>query len=71
MKKVVFWSGVIIFVLGFLTFFLSGSTSGPTPESSTPTVPFLYGTNQIYWMLIALAGVVLIIVGAILKNRKE
>ncbi len=68
MKKIVFWPGIAVFILGFLAFFLSGSTSGPDLE---PTVPFLYGTNQTYWMLMAFAGVIISIVGAFLKEKKK
>ena len=68
MKKIVFWPGLAVFILGFLAFFLSGSTSGP---ELTPTVPFLYGTNQTYWMLMTFAGFVVIVVGAILKDKKK
>lgn len=59
-----------MFIFGALTFFLSGSTSGPTQETSTPTVPFLYGTNQTLWMFIAVGGVLTIVIGALLKEKK-
>ncbi len=71
MKTSVFLIGVIVFVLGFAAFFLSGSTSGPTPETSAPTVPFLYGTNQTIWMLIGAFGFVLTVIGAVLKGKKK
>jgi hypothetical protein len=70
MKKIVFFVGIVLFILGALTFFLSGSTSGPTEETSTPTVPFLYGTNQTLWMLMTVGGVFVIIIGALLKEKK-
>jgi uncharacterized membrane protein HdeD (DUF308 family) len=71
MKKWVLFTGVGIFLLGILAFFLSGSTSGSSPETATPTVPFLYGTNQLYWILLAFAGVVLVVVGGFLKSKKK
>ena len=71
MKKIILFIGIGIFILGFLAFFLSGSQSGPSPEEMKPTVPFLYGTNQFYWMFTALAGVVLIIIGAFSKKKKK
>lgn len=67
MKKLIFWIGVAVFIIAVLCFFLSGSSSGP---NMTPTVPFLYGTNQLYLMLLGFAGVIVIIVGALLKGKK-
>lgn len=65
MKKTILWLGVILFILGALAFFLAGSTT-----NSQPTVPFLYGTNQLYWMFTIFIGVLVIIVGAFLKQKK-
>ncbi len=70
MRKGIFWIGVIIFILAAALFFLSGSTSGSSPETAKPTIPLIYGTNQGYWMLLGLAGVIIIIAGALLKNKK-
>lgn len=69
MRKVILWIGVIIFVLAAVCFFLSGSTSGPTPEQATPTVQFLYGTNQLLWIFLAIVGIVVAVVGLILKKK--
>ncbi|MEK6827001.1 MAG: hypothetical protein AABX99_00775 [Nanoarchaeota archaeon] len=71
MRKIIFFAGIVLFILGALSFFLSGSTSGPTMETSTPTIPFLYGTNQLLWMAMAVGGVFVIILGALLKPRKK
>ena len=71
MKKSVLFAGIGIFILGVLTFFLSGAQSGPSPEEMKPTVQFLYGTNQFYWMLLAFAGVVILMVGAFLKSKNK
>ncbi|VVB83157.1 Uncharacterised protein [uncultured archaeon] len=71
MRKIIFLIGIVLFILGALAFFLSGSTSGPTIEASTPTVPFLYGTNQTLWMAMAVGGVFVIILGALLKPKKK
>jgi len=68
MKKWILWSGVGTFILGAFLFFVSGSTSGPELK---PTIPFLYGTNQFYWMLLAFTGVVITVVGAFLKGKKR
>jgi len=68
MKKIIFWPGVALFFLSFLAGFLAGSRSGPELR---PTVPFLYGTNQTLWMFLAFVGIVVIVVGAILKEKKK
>jgi hypothetical protein len=69
MKKVIFWTGLVVFFLSVVCFFLSGSTSGPTPDQAKPTVGFLYGTNQFYWILLGLAGLVTGIVGLVSKKK--
>lgn len=71
MRKAVFWTGAIVFVLAVLCFFLSGAENGPTPEQVSPTVPFLYGTSQGLWMLLGLAGFVVLIVGALRKSKEQ
>ena len=69
MRKIIFWIGLIILILAVACFFLSGSTSGATPEQSTPTVPFLYGTNQFLWILLGIVGIVILTVGVMLKKK--
>ncbi len=70
MRKIIFWIGLAVFIIAVVCFFLSGSTSGPSPEESTPTVPFLYGTNQFLWILLGIAGIVTGTVGIMLKEKK-
>lgn len=70
MNKLFFWIGVVVFVVGALCFFLSGSTSGSTSATATPTVPFLYGTNQTLWMGIGIAGIIIAVFGLLLKKKK-
>jgi hypothetical protein len=67
MKKLIFWIGLVLFVLGIFLLFISGSSSGPELK---PTIPFLYGTNQIYWMIIGVAGFVVMLFGIFLKKSK-
>jgi hypothetical protein len=69
MRKIIFWVGIIVFLLAAICFFLSGSTSGPSPEESTPTVPFIYGTNQFIWMFLGAVGIVITTVGITLKKK--
>lgn len=71
MNKIVTWIGVAIFILAALCFFLAGSTSGPSPEQATPTVPFLYGTNQFYWILLGGVGIIAIIAGLIIPGKNK
>ncbi len=71
MKKIIFWGGVAVFVLGFLANFLAGATNGPSPETQKPIVPFLYGTNQTMWMFLAFAGIIVAVVGIFLKGKKK
>ncbi len=70
MRKLILWIGAAVFVLAVVCFFLSGSTSGPSPEQSTPTVPFLYGTNQFLWIVLGVIGIVVGTVGIMLKEKK-
>lgn len=69
MNKIVTWIGVTIFILAALCFFLAGSTSGPSPEQAGPTVPFLYGTNQVWWIILGGIGVVVAITGLIIPGK--
>jgi len=71
MNKCIFWTGIAILVIAVIIFFLSGSTSGPSPELAKPTVSFLYGTNQFYWILLGFIGIIIAIVGAFLKPKMK
>lgn len=68
MKKGVFWFGLSGLIAGILFLFLSGSSSGPNLE---PTVPFIYGTNQGYWMFLGLVGFIVMIIGLIIRSKKS
>jgi len=54
--------GIVIFLVGVITSFLSGATIG---FEKKPIAPFLYGTDQDVWFLIAVAGLIIIIVTVI------
>ena len=62
MKKSVIWTGVVLFILGVILFFLAGSTSGPA------IIPFL---NQTWWMGLAIVGIIVLIIGAVLKSKPK
>ena len=68
MRKAVLWIGVAVFIIGVFLFFIAGSTSGPDLK---PTIPLIYGTNQAIWGILAIAGVIVGIVGLILRKKQE
>jgi hypothetical protein len=66
MKKVVFWTGFGILILGLLSYVFGGqmictsTIKGAAPGGCT--------TNQPWWVL-ALAGIIAMIVGIVLKPK--
>jgi len=66
MRKSILWTGVVILVIGAFLFIMAGSTSGP---ELTPTIPLIYGTNQAYWGILAIVGLIIGVVGLILKKK--
>ncbi len=66
--RVLFWVGLVALILGALLIFISGSSSGPEMK---PTVPFLYGTNQAYWLILGVAGLVVMITGIVFRILKR
>jgi LPXTG-motif cell wall-anchored protein len=60
MKKIIFWIGIIILILGIISFFLS----------SSKIIPFFYGTNQMIWSAITGVGLIVLIIGLALKKKK-
>lgn len=46
---------------------MAGSTSGTELK---PTIPAIYGTNQTYWGILALLGLLIGLAGLILKRKK-
>jgi len=65
MKKSIFWTGVIISILGIILSFLTKLyINSPRPEpGSSP------GTNQIYWIGLTIMGIILLIVGSLMKKK--
>jgi hypothetical protein len=65
--KITLWVGLIVLFIAIVLFFLSGSSL-----DSGPMVPALYNTNQLYWMLLGLVGLIVTAVGitGILARKK-
>ncbi len=63
MRKNIVLIGVGIFVVGFVLGFLSGA--------NPPKIPGIYGSNQVMWLALAIAGIVVVIVGLILKKESS
>jgi nitrate reductase gamma subunit len=70
--KIMFWSGLVLLIIGFFAGFLSGATN-----NGQPIVSFIYKTNQVLWLFMAVVGAILLIIGAIgliiraVKNRRQ
>jgi hypothetical protein len=64
MKKRIFFTGLIIFIVSFIIAFLAGAVL-----PGDVTIPFIYGSNQIGWMALSLAGLIIAIIGLIKKSK--
>ena len=64
MRKRVIVTGAILLVVGFILEFLSGATL-----PGDITIPLIYGSNQILWLFVAAIGIIVGIVGLILKKK--
>ena len=67
MKKNIFWTGIIILVVGLILFFLAGATD----SGNAALVPLIYQTNQAYWLALTLAGFVVLVAGLVIKSKKS
>ena len=66
MKKSIFWTGVIISILGIILSFLTKLyINSPRPEPGSS----LYGTNQTYWVGLTIIGIILLIVGSLMNKK--
>jgi ABC-type antimicrobial peptide transport system permease subunit len=65
MRKRFIIIGLVLFLLGVILGFLSGAV---LPGDFT--IPFIYGSNQILWLFVAVIGFIVTIVGLILKSKK-
>jgi len=66
MRKGIFWTGVIILVVGFLLNFLAGATL-----PGEVRIPLIYGSNQTGWLFVSFVGLIIAIVGAIKRAKRE
>jgi hypothetical protein len=62
-KKILIW-GIVLLILGIVFEFISGAIL-----PGNITIPFIYGSNQILWLFVAAIGIILVIVGLILKKK--
>jgi cell division protein FtsW (lipid II flippase) len=66
MGKTVLWLGLILLVLGGILIFISGTQNA----QMQPTYPALF-SNQIIWNWLAVIGLVILVVGIILRLAKK
>jgi len=64
MRKNVLICGIVLLLAGFILNFLAGATL-----PGDITIPLIYGSNQIFWLFIAVVGLIIGIVGLILKKK--
>lgn len=62
-KKVLIW-GIVLLILGIILEFLSGATL-----PGNVTIPLIYGSNQTLWLFVAAIGLIILVVGLILKKK--
>jgi len=67
MRKAALWIGLVLFLGGGILLFLSGSSG----SDAKPMVPALYGANQGLWTILALIGLVVLVIGIILRLIKK
>jgi len=63
-KKVLIW-GICLFVGGFIINFLAGAV---LPGNFT--IPLIYGSNQTLWLFVSFVGLIMAIIGLILKKKR-
>ncbi|MFH0831957.1 MAG: hypothetical protein V1886_03800 [archaeon] len=66
MRKTVLCTGLVLLFGGFIIGFLSGAVL-----PGNVTIPLIYGSNQILWLFVAVVGLIVSIVGLILKKAKK
>ena len=62
MEKLLFRVGLVVLVTGVILFFLAGVEFPNTP---------LQETNQAYWLVLALIGLILAMAGLVVKKYKK
>jgi len=65
MRKKVLICGIVLLILGIILELLSGAIL-----PGNITIPLIYGSNQILWLFVAAIGLIIGIVGLILKRKQ-
>lgn len=63
-KSVLIW-GIVLLIGGFIINFLAGAV---LPGNFT--IPLIYGSNQTLWLFLSFVGLVMAVVGLILRKKK-
>lgn len=64
MRKSILILGIVLLLVGIIFEFLSGAT---LPGGFQ--IPLIYGSNQILWLFVAAVGLVVGIIGLIVKKK--
>jgi hypothetical protein len=64
MRKSILILGLVLFLIGIIFELFSGATL-----PGNITIPLIYGSNQILWLVIGLIGFIIGVVGLILKQK--
>ncbi|MCX6711529.1 MAG: hypothetical protein NT139_00630 [Candidatus Woesearchaeota archaeon] len=64
MRKKVLILGIALLFIGIIFELFSGATL-----PGDITIPLIYGSNQILWLFVALVGLIVSIVGLILRKK--
>ena len=65
MRKGILKMGIWILIIGALLLLLAGA--------NPPKLPYIYGSNQTYWIFMAIAGLVIALIGLLMggKNKQK
>lgn len=66
MRKAVLYTGLVLFLGGIIIGFLAGAVL-----PGNVTIPLIYGSNQTLWLFVMLVGLIVLIVGAVMKPTKK
>jgi hypothetical protein len=61
-------TGTVVFIAGALLVYVSGLMNGPLENAPMPVFPFLYSLQTV-WTLLGLAGIILLVLGIVLKEK--
>lgn len=66
MRKAVLYTGLVLLLGGIIVGFLAGAVL-----PGNVTIPLIYGSNQTLWLFVTAVGLIVLIVGAIMKPAKK